>query len=256
MPSMHDSQRIIHLTEVTATDFPASNDYKYKCRVQVISDEGQALLDKDLFARMQPSWLVDLKNKGNCTLAITLCYREGDISHSWQDAGTVTFATQDCLNGERNAELEFPIASWNQAPQLKLKTRLTQSTSEGSSSTVTIFGNQNGNRRIHSQGQTEGKGEVEIPEAVALLPQEEVIVKDVWNKLRAWKELQMEKFLQRLLLEEPELEYVFGEALDGMTDYFFELFDCCIHQLQPNTQNVIGEPLMGVPPEKGDGRYG
>ncbi|MFH7028318.1 MAG: hypothetical protein ACHBN1_23695 [Heteroscytonema crispum UTEX LB 1556] len=36
--------------------------------------------------------------------------------------------------------------------------------------------------------------EIEIPEAVPLSPQDEVIVKDVWNKLRAWKELQMEKF--------------------------------------------------------------
>lgn len=118
---------------------------------------------------------------------------------------------------------------------------------------VTILGNTNGTRRNYSQGQTEGEIEVEIPEAVPLSPPEEVIVKDVWNKLRAWKELQMEKFIQRLLLEEPELEYVFGEAIDGMADRFFELFDCCIHQLQPNSQNVIGEPLMGVPPEKGDG---
>lgn len=71
--------------------------------------------------------------------------------------------------------------------------------------------------------------------------------------MRAWKELQMEKFLKRLLLEEPELEYVFGEAIDSMGDYFFEFFDCCIHELQPETQNIVGEPLMGVPPEKADG---
>ncbi len=202
--------------------------------------------------RTQPSWLVDLKNKGDCTIAITLRYREGDITHPWQDAGTATFVTQDCLNGERSAELEFPITTWNQAPQLKLKTRLTQSTSEGSSSTFTILGNQNGTRRIHSKG-TQTEGEFEMPETVPLSPPEEVIVKDVWNKLRAWKELQMEKFLKRLLLEEPELEYIFGEALDSMSDFFYELFDCCIHQLQPETQNIIGEPLMGVPPEKQDG---
>lgn len=48
---------------------------------------------------------------------------------------------------------------------------------------------------------------------IAHSPAEEVIVLDVWNKLRAWKELQMEKFFPRLLLEEPELEYLFGQAL-------------------------------------------
>ncbi|HEY9675879.1 MAG TPA: nitric oxide synthase oxygenase [Waterburya sp.] len=249
---MSDTQRIIHLTEVSALDFPASNNYKYKCQLQVLSEEGQTLLERELLNRTQPSWLVDLKNKGDCTIAIILRYREGDITHPWQDAGTVTFATQDCLNGERSAELEFPITTWNQAPQLKLKTRLTQSTSEGSSSTFTILGNQNGTHRIHSKG-TQTEGEFEMPPSIPLSPPEEVIVKDTWNKLRAWKELQMEKFLKRLLLEEPELEYIFGEALDSMNDFFFELFDCCIHQLQPETQIIIGEPLMGVPPEKEDG---
>lgn len=102
LPSaMYNEQRTIHLTEVSATDFPAANDYKYKCRLQVISDQGQPLLHKDLLTRTQPSWLADLKNKGDCMIALTLCYREGDITQPWQDAGTVTFATQDCLNGER-----------------------------------------------------------------------------------------------------------------------------------------------------------
>jgi hypothetical protein len=39
-----------------------------------------------------------------------------------------------------------------------------------------------------------------MPQVVPLTPQEEVIVKDLWNKLQAWKELQMEKFMKRLLL--------------------------------------------------------
>ena len=251
---MHNNPRIIHLTEVSATDFPTSDNYKYKCRVQMLSDEGQPLLQKDSFSRKQPSWLLDLKNNGDCTIAITLCYREGDITQPWQDAATVTLATQDCLNGESSAELEFPITNWNLAPQLKLKTRLTQSTSEGSSSTLTLLGNQNGNRRLHARGtQSNGKSEFEMPEVVPLTPQEDVIVKDVWNKLRAWKELQMEKFMKRLLLEEPELEYIFGDALDSISDYFYEFLDCCVHQLQPYTQNIVGEPLMGVPPEKRDG---
>jgi hypothetical protein len=30
---------------------------------------------------------------------------------------------------------------------------------------------------------------------------------------------------------------------------FYELFDHCVHQLQPETQIIVGEPLMGVPPE-------
>ncbi|HEY9741188.1 MAG TPA: hypothetical protein V6C90_11930, partial [Coleofasciculaceae cyanobacterium] len=235
-----NTERFIHLTEVSATDFPASSHYKYKCRVQIASHEGETLLERDLFARMQPSWLLELKNKGDCTIAITFCCREGDITHPWQDVGTVTFATQEYLNDNRNADLEFPITTWEQAPQLKLKVRLTESTSEGSSSTVMVFGRQNGFRR-RTQGTAEPV-EIELPQPTPLTPQDEVIVKDVWNKLRAWKELQMEKFLKRMLLEEPELEYLFGEALGSMSDFFYELFDCAIHQLQPETQVIVGEP--------------
>jgi nitric oxide synthase oxygenase domain/subunit/sulfite reductase alpha subunit-like flavoprotein/hemoglobin-like flavoprotein len=252
--AMNDNQRLVHLTEVSAIGLPNSRDYKYKCRVQVISDEGQPLLHKDLFARMQPSWLVDLKHRGDCTIAITLCYRDGDINQPWHDVGTVRFTTHSYLHTERSVELEFPLATWNQAPQLKLKTRLTQSTSESSSGTLSLLANHNSTRRTHNPGTSANTtDEIEIPPSLPLSPQQEVIVKDVWNKLRAWKELQMEKFLKRLLLEEPELEYIFGEAIDSMTDYFFELFDRSVHQLQLYTQQVIGEPLMGVPPEKRDG---
>ncbi|MBW4612479.1 MAG: nitric oxide synthase oxygenase [Desmonostoc vinosum HA7617-LM4] len=248
---MLDTQRIIYLTEISAIGTPDTKRYKYKCRVQMVSNEGETLLQRDLFARMQPSWLVELKNKGDCTIAITFCCREGDISQPWQDVGTATFTTQDSLNGDRNADLEFPITTWTYAPQLKLKARLTQGISEGNSSAVTLFGSSNGARRV--RGEDNGKVEVELPEAISLTPSEEVIVKDVWNKLRSWKELEMEKFLKRLLLESPELEYLFGEAIDSTSDFFYELFDCAIHQLQPETQVVVSEPLTGVPPEKGDG---
>jgi len=82
-----------------------------------------------------------------------------------------------------------------------VKTRLTHSTSEGSSSTLTLLGHQNGNRPLHALGtQSNGESQFEMSEVVPLTPQEEVIVKDLWNKLRAWKELQMEKFMKRLLL--------------------------------------------------------
>jgi hypothetical protein len=84
---------------------------------------------------------------------------------------------------------------------LKVKTRLTHSTSEGSSSTVTLLRHQKGNRPLHALGtQSNGKTEFEMSEVVPLTPQEEVIVKDLWNKLQAWKELQMENFIKRLLL--------------------------------------------------------
>ncbi|WP_341530402.1 hypothetical protein WKK05_14635 [Nostoc sp. UHCC 0302] len=49
------------------------------------------------------------------------------------------------------------------------------------------------------------------------------------------------------------LSEMFGEALDSVADFFYELLDCSIHQLQPETQNIVAEPLMGVPPERSHG---
>lgn len=130
--------------------------------------------------------------------------------------------------------------------------RLTESAGKGSGSAVTLFSKHNRGQRVRGQDSHHDNVEIELPPDIPLSPPEEVIVKDVWNKLRAWKELQIEKFLKRLLLEEPELEYLFGEAIDSAGDFFYELFDRAVHQLQPETQVVVGEPLMGVPPEKGD----
>lgn len=249
---MDYNQQIIHLTEISATDYPAGRDFKYKCRVQILSEHGQPILSKDLFSRMQPSWLLNVTNHKDCAIAITLCYRQGDMTQPWHDAGTVTFAAQDFLHGHNSIELEFPITTWSLAPHLTLKARITQTFGEASSSTIKLLANQHSHSRFHLKPTSITDKEVELPEAIPLTPAEEVIVKDVWNKLRAWKELQMEKFFKRLLLEEPELEHIFGEAIDSMPDYFYELFDYCIHQLQPHTQTIISEPLTGVPYEKGD----
>ena len=250
---MSNTPKTIHLTEISASEFPQSSIYKYKCRIRVLVDEQQQL-EKFLLTRIKPNWLMNIKHRGDCRIAITLCYREGDITNPWQELETVDFATKNLRNEDRSKELEFSISSWELAPNLKLKVRLTQSSGTAINNKLEIFNGQN-NTHHYRRGHTSSEPveALEIPEAEVLSSAEAVIVKDVWNKLRAWKELQMELFFKRLLLEEPELEYLFGEVIDSMSDYFFELFDCCVRQLLPHTENVVGEPLMGVPPEQGDG---
>ena len=48
----------------------------------------------------------------------------------------------------------------------------------------------------------------------ALTPQEQVIVKDTWNKLLAFHEMLVDLFFERLLHEEPGLGERFGDAVD------------------------------------------
>lgn len=180
----------------------------------------------------------------------------GDITQQWQKVGKFCFVTDEVLNGQRSKELEFSINNWDAAPELKLQARLTQSTSDVATSSLNILSNQNHQRAKHYQQlakQDKPLVEVVIPEAEELLPQEEAIVKDVFNKLRAFKELCMDLFFERLLLEMPELIDTFGDGIDGVRDYFYELFDCCVRQLQPQSENIVKESLTGIPPEKGDG---
>lgn len=248
---MSQTQRIISLAEIAASAIPESSEYKYKCQITLRSESAQPLMQKMLLMRMQPRWLVDLKTAGDCTIVITLQYRQGEQAQPWQEAGTVEVDTKTALNGHRSTDLKIPITTWSLAPELCLNLRLTQTQTTGSDTLTLLAGQPHGHR---DRRQIDAGSEVAIalPPIIPLTPAEEVLVKDVWNKLRAWKEVKMEAFFKRLLLEEPDLEYIYGDAFDSISDYFYELFDCCVHQLQPYTQNIIGEPLMGVPPEKGD----
>lgn len=57
--------KTLNLTEISAIDFPQSQNYRYKCRIAVLTDDGQQKLEKSLLTRMQPDWLVDVKHKGD-----------------------------------------------------------------------------------------------------------------------------------------------------------------------------------------------
>ncbi|MEG4073498.1 hypothetical protein QUA30_12460 [Microcoleus sp. Pol14C2] len=62
------------------------------------------LVAKGFLQSQATKLVIGSENQGDCTIAITPCYGEGDITQPWQDAATVTLATQDCLNGESSAE--------------------------------------------------------------------------------------------------------------------------------------------------------
>ncbi len=248
---MINNNRIIRIREISANNFPVTIDYTYKCIIEFIQSDGQVLLRKNLLARKQPNWLLQLANRGDCQVKIIFMYREGDVSQTWQKAGETSFVTVSALNGQLHQDLEFKITGWEMAPDLSLTVRLTQSESEENRKNLNVILPQS--RKITLQTPADEKTlpiDMEIPQPITLTPQEEVIVKDVWNKVRSFKELLMEMFFKRLLWEEPDLEYYFGDFIYGMGDRFYELFELGIRQLQPHTENVIRESLVGTPIEK------
>ncbi|MGB0560340.1 MAG: nitric oxide synthase oxygenase [Spirulinaceae cyanobacterium] len=252
-PTMMTLTRLIQLTEITATSIPPEQaQYRYKCEVTVRS-QGKTRLRKTLLTRLQPNWLVDVQHPGDCDLAIALFMRAGDAHQPWQVIGQVELATAAMLGQERSKEFEFPLQSWAEAPNLTLKTRLTQTALENSETdafTLLNLSDRLGAAPSRPPLTSTEETPVELPEAIPLTLPEAVIVKDVWNKLRAWKELQIELFFKRWLLEVPELEYLLGETIDQVPDFLYEMLDCCVRQLCPYTENVVGEPLMGIPPDR------
>lgn len=251
------SQPTVRLVEVSASGIPASSDCKYKASVQIFQ-QGVERFSHSLMTRLQPNWLVDIAHEDSCTFVLTLFYRKGALGQPWQSAGSIEIAAENLFEGDRSTEVERSVNTWPQAPELVIKARFTESTynSQGDETVSLNLAATSRQSRSYSPGSTSDDSREEtviaLPEIVPLALTEAVIVKDVWNKLRAWKELEMETFFKRLLLEVPELNYIFGEAYGSLPDYFFEMFDCCVRQLCPHTENVIWEPMMGVPPEKGD----
>ena len=251
-PSKTHSSAVVRLVELSASGIPVAEGFKYKASVQV-SEAGTERLQTQLMTRLQPSWLVDVSDRSGGLFKLALFYRQGGLGQPWQKAGEIELIPADLFDDQRSVEIERAITTWPQAPDLKLKARFTQSKGNVQNAEAVSLS-------LASARPMQGRPApslsdhslVTLPEAVPLTMPEAVIVKDVWNKLRAWKELEMETFFKRLLLEMPELGYVFGEAFESMPDYFFEMFDCCIRELCPHTETVIWEPMMGVPPEKGD----
>lgn len=243
-------QYVFRLVEVSASNLPEANDLKYRADIRV-SQTGETHLSKRLMSRLQPHWLVEMACRGDCTFTIVLSYRQGDLGQPWQEIGTSAIATTDLFTTERSVEVERAISTWDLAPDLELKVRLTQSNYDAQTE-ATSFNLASQPTKSHRRPPLSTEASVDLPAAMPLTVPEAVIVKDVWNKLRAWKELQMEIFFKRLLVEMPELDYLFGEAFESIPDFFFEMFDCCVRELCPYTEKVVWEPMMGVPPEKGD----
>ena len=81
-----------------------------------------------------------------------------------------------------------------------------------------------------------GREEVE-----ALSRVDAVIVKDSWNKFLAFDEMLIEMFIERLILDAPELVDQFGAALDQAPAEFLALVDLAVRALDPATERTLRE---------------
>ena len=88
--------------------------------------------------RLQPHWLVDVAHRGDCTFIVTLSCRQGDLGQPWQEIGGTAIATTDLFTTDRSVDVEHTISTWELAPDLKLKLRLTQSSYDLQAETTSL----------------------------------------------------------------------------------------------------------------------
>lgn len=74
-----------------------------------------------------------------------------------------------------------------------------------------------------------------------------VMVKDSWNKFLAFDEMFVEMFVERLVLDAPEIADQFGVALDQAASEFLKLFDLAVRAADPRTEAVLREAYAVAP---------
>lgn len=241
----------IHLTEIAVSNFPESQNFKYKCRIILSSNQGEILLEKELLTRLQPHWLLDIKHQEHCQIKIELLYREGEIINPWQLIGNINLSSQEIFkNNATTGEIELLIETWNLAPELKIKVNLTQGITQNNVATLNLFAPSYINQKSILENEitvTETQLKNQINNTNSLSVQDEVMLRDLWHRLMVHKDLSMEMFWQRLIIEEAEIEFLCGDFIEGMTERFYGFFNLCIYSLQPQTNLELRSFFTGSP---------
>lgn len=89
---------------------------------------------------------------------------------------------------------------------------------------------------------------MDFPSVITPLTRVDVVrVKDSWNKFLAFDQMLVEMFLERLVLDLPEVADQFGSALDQAAAEFLKLFDLAVRALDPRTEDTLREAYARAP---------
>ena len=147
---------------------------------------------KNLYTRAHPDWLLNIKHGGHCAIEVALLFRDTEAKAPWQEAGRVRIETLDVLSRRTTADINLPVVGWSAAPQLRLRLRLTKSRQSTHAKSLAlvhkIMAEARPDHHLSAPRRLEERVRVAVPDLSPLTAQEEVIIKDSWNKLLAFKE--------------------------------------------------------------------
>lgn len=256
-PAKPEEPPAIFVTEVAALGYPADGGYEYRGLLRSLDASGTLLLETALHARRRPEWLVNVRHPKTGALELALLLRPGDAL-IWREVGRVALSPAQLLENQSSAVADLVVPGWDEAPDLRLRVRLSAAPAQEPGAGRPVAPIRGKPARPVPLLAAAGEAEPTItPEALESLPAltspEEVIVKDVWNKLLAFQDLLVEMFFERLLHEEPDLIERFGNAIDSVPEHFAGFFDLCVRQMAPRTEQILRESYRGVYPRPAGG---
>lgn len=240
-------REVLYLNELSLVGHPERDDYQYRAQIAAATDAyAPPTAEARLGIRQQPHWVAGMRLDGHCQLTITVMVREAGEGNPWRTIGVAEIDTLEAITDGMVTRVHEELPDWPQAPGLTLVAQLYFTKEYGGAARLRTL-EQAVPHRVGSSDVV--FDEVELEDAEPLTTQEEVLVKDTWNKALDWKDMVMQLFVERLLSDDPELEPRLGGFADELSELLFGLLDLTVRALQPHTEVLAREAYPAVHPD-------
>lgn len=239
-------REVLYLNELTLRNHAERDDHQYRAQIVASDAEARPTAEVRLGIRQQPHWLAGMRLQGHCRLIITVMARAAGEGNPWTTLGVAVIDTQDVVTDGMVTWVHHELPDATDGPPLVLAAQLYLTKEYGEAGRVNTLAR---DRPLGSRMPEHDLDDVELEWVEPLTPQEEVLVKDTWNKALDWKDMVMQLFVERMLVEAPELAEVLGDFGSELSEQAFGLMDLVVRSLQPHTEVLAREAFKPVHPD-------
>jgi len=244
--SLSSVREVLYLNELTLRNHSERDDQQYRAQIVASDADLRPTAEARLGIRQQPHWLAGMRLQGHCRLIITIMVREAGEGSPWTTLGVAVIDTQDAVKDGMVTWVHHELPTSGDRPPLVVCAQLYFTKEYGEAARVRTV------ERERPQPLPAAElldDDVMLEMVEPLTSQEEVIVKDTWNKVLDWKDMVMQLFVERMVVEAPELEVVLGEFGTELVEQVFGLMDLVVRSLQPHTEVLAREAFSPVHPD-------
>jgi hypothetical protein len=239
-------REVLYLNELALRNHPERDDLQYRAQIVASDAEARPTAEVRLGIRQQPHWLAGMRLDGHCRLIVTVMVRPAGEGNPWTTLGIAVIDTQDVVDDGMVTWVHHELPDGPGGLPLVLCAQLYFTKEYGEAARVSTTPRDRPQAPALDELELD---DVELELAPPLTPQEEVIVKDTWNKVLDWRDMVMQLFVERMLVEAPELEAILGEFGLELAEQAFGLMDLVVRSLQPHTEVIAREAFSAVHPD-------